>query len=39
MEKNQLKNLLDEFADDIKFDCDLKKKNGYNIGVKSKVFY
>ncbi len=39
MEKNQLKNLLDEFADDIKFDCDLKKKNWFNIGGKSKVFY
>ena len=39
MEKNQLKNLLDEFADDIKFDCDLKKKNWFNIGGRSKVFY
>ena len=39
MEKNDLKNLLNEFMDDIKFDYDLKKKNWFNIGGKAKVFY
>tara|TARA_B100000579_G_scaffold400484_1_gene382176 strand:+ start:3374 stop:4282 length:909 start_codon:yes stop_codon:yes gene_type:complete len=39
MEKSQLKDLLYEFVDDVKFDCDLKKKNWFNIGGKSKVFY
>ena len=39
MNKDQLKNLLADFVDDIKFDCDLKKKNWFNIGGKSKVFY
>tara|TARA_B100001057_G_scaffold401473_1_gene412971 strand:- start:232 stop:1140 length:909 start_codon:yes stop_codon:yes gene_type:complete len=39
MEKNQLKNLLSDFKKDVKFDYDLKKKNWFNIGGKSKVFY
>ena len=39
MEKNKLKELLSDFKDDIKFDYDLKKKNWFNIGGKSKVFY
>ena len=39
MEINQLKNLLDEFGDNVKFEYDLKKKNWFNIGGKSKVFY
>ena len=39
MEKNKLKNLLDEFKDDLRFDYDLKKKNWFNIGGKSKVFF
>ena len=39
MQKKQLKNLLDEFKDNVKFDYDLKKKNWFNIGGKSKVFY
>ncbi len=39
MEINDLKNLLKEFGDNVKFDHDLKKKNWFNIGGKSKVFY
>ena len=39
MEINQLKNLLDEFGDNVLFEYDLKKKNWFNIGGKSKVFY
>tara|TARA_B100001057_G_scaffold488684_1_gene573526 strand:- start:9 stop:917 length:909 start_codon:yes stop_codon:yes gene_type:complete len=39
MEISQLKNLLKEFGDNIKFEQDLKKKNWFNIGGKSKVFY
>ena len=39
MEINQLKNLLDEFGDNVKFEYDLKKKNWFNIGGKTKAFY
>ncbi len=39
MEINQLKILLKEFNDNVKFEYDLKKKNWFNIGGKSKVFY
>tara|TARA_Y100001936_G_scaffold197762_1_gene198642 strand:- start:122 stop:1030 length:909 start_codon:yes stop_codon:yes gene_type:complete len=39
MEINQLKNLLDEFGNNVIFEYDLKKKNWFNIGGKSKVFY
>jgi len=39
METNQLKNLLEEFGENVKFEYDLKKKNWFNIGGKSKVFY
>ena len=39
MEINKLKNLLDEFGDSVRFEHDLKKKNWFNIGGKSKVFY
>ena len=39
MEIEELKNLLDEFSDNIKFQYDLKKKNWFNIGGKTKVFY
>ena len=39
MEIEELKNLLDEFGDNIKFKYDLKKKNWFNIGGKTKVFY
>ena len=39
MEINQLQNLLNEFRDNVKFEYDLKKKNWFNIGGKSKVYY
>ena len=39
MNKDQLKNLLDEFGQNVKFEYDLKKKNWFNIGGKAKVFY
>ena len=39
MKINQLKNLLNDFGEDVKFNFDLKKKNWFNIGGKSKVFY
>ncbi len=39
MKIDQLKSILSEFGDNIKFDYDLKKKNWFNIGGKSKVFY
>ena len=39
MEINQLQNLLNQFRDDVKFEYDLKKKNWFNIGGKSKVYY
>ena len=39
MEKKDLKDLLNEFMDDIKFDYDLKKKNWFNIGGKAKVYF
>ena len=39
MEIEKLKNLLNEFGDNIKFNHDLKKKNWFNIGGKTKVFY
>jgi UDP-N-acetylmuramate dehydrogenase len=39
MEIEELKNLLYEFGDNIKFQYDLKKKNWFNIGGKTKVFY
>ncbi len=39
MEIKELKTLLDEFGDDVKFEYDLKKKNWFNIGGKTKVFY
>ena len=39
MEINQLQNLLNEFRDDVNFEYDLKKKNWFNIGGKSKVYY
>ncbi len=39
MEIKQLKILLKEFGDNVKFEYDLKKKNWFNIGGKSKVFY
>ena len=39
MEKDNLKELLLEFGDNVKFDYDLKKKNWFNIGGKSKFFF
>ena len=39
MNINHLKNLLSEFDNNIRFNHDLKKKNWFNIGGKSKVFY
>ena len=39
MNINHLKNLLNEFGDNVRFDYDLKKKNWFNIGGKTKVFY
>ena len=39
MNISQLKELLADFSDDIKFEYDLKKKNWFNIGGKTKVYY
>ena len=39
MELDQLKLLLNEFGENIKFEYNLKKKNWFNIGGKAKVFY
>ena len=39
MELKQLKDILNEFGYNVKFEYDLKKKNWFNIGGKSKVYY
>ncbi len=39
MKINELKKLLSDFENDVKFEYDLKKKNWFNIGGKTKVFY
>ena len=39
MNINQLKDLLFEFGNNVKFEYDLKNKNWFNIGGKTKVFY
>ena len=39
MKINDLKELLIDFGDDVKFEHDLKKKNWFNIGGKAKAFY
>ena len=39
MEIKKLKNLLKEFGDNVRFEQDLKKKNWFNIGGKSKIYY
>ena len=39
MEINQLKKLLNEFGENVRFEEDLKKKNWFNIGGKTKVFF
>ncbi len=39
MQIKELKKILNEFGDNVQFEQDLKKKNWFNIGGKSKVFY
>ena len=39
MKINHLKDLLNEFNENVSFNYNLKKKNWFNIGGKSKVFY
>ena len=39
MEIDKLKKILKDFNSNIKFECDLKKKNWFNIGGKSKIFF
>ena len=39
MEKENLKKSFREFGENVKFEYDLKKKNWFNIGGKSKIFY
>ena len=39
MDTKQLKNILGGFGNNVRFDYDLKKKNWFNIGGKSKVYY
>ena len=39
MKINKLKSLLEEFSINVRFEYDLKKKNWFNIGGKTKVFY
>ena len=39
MKIKQLKKLLSEFGNSVRFENDLKKKNWFNIGGKTKIFY
>ncbi len=39
MKIDHLKKILNSFSENIFFECDLKKKNWFNIGGKSKVFF
>ena len=39
MKIEKLKELLGDFGDNVKFEYDLKKKNWFNIGGKSKVYF
>jgi len=39
MKISQLKKILNEFDSNVSFNTDLKKKNWFNIGGKTKVFY
>ena len=39
MEIDQLKKILNQFGKNVQFECDLKKKNWFNIGGKSKVLF
>ena len=37
--KIDVKDLIQEFSNNLKLDYDLKKKNWFNIGGKTKAFY
>jgi len=39
MKIKELKEILKEFGNNVRFEYDLKKKNWFNIGGKSKIFY
>ena len=39
MKINQLRKILNSFGDSVYFEHDLKKKNWFKIGGKSKVFF
>ena len=39
MKIGQLREMLGEFNESVRFEYDLKKKNWFNIGGKSKVFF
>ncbi len=39
MKINELQKLLDEFGTNVRYEHDLKKKNWFNIGGKSKVYF
>ena len=39
MKISELKNILDEFGENVRFEHELKKKNWFNIGGKAKIFY
>ena len=39
MEIEKLEKILGEFGDNVKFNYDLKRKNWFNIGGKSKVYF
>jgi len=39
MKTTELKKILNEFGSNVRFEYDLKKKNWFNIGGKSKIFY
>ena len=39
MNTDHLKDLLTEFGENVRFNYDLKKKNWFNIGGKTKVFF
>ena len=39
MKTKEKKKLSGEFGDNVRFEHDLKKKNWFNIGGKSKIFY
>ncbi len=39
MKIKELKEILKEFGNNVRFEHDLKKKNWFNIGGKSKIFF